>query len=207
MPAKLPSMAVLLASFCRELNELRLMRLGGIPNYWCITRYVKLRLAHTPGMPGTFSPPPRASDPDMHHGTCVTHVPWCMPGSLTSQFLWSRWRGKRSRHSRRMRNPLIYVSGKRPITKRSYWPSRLVKSTTTSINKGPIFPLVVGFMFKSRVRLKNRQIILKFETPICSVNWCLLVLLMLSLYSNILDKIYVCYMYVLPYIMVLLCCV
>ena len=26
-----------------------------------------------------------------------------------------RWRGKRSRHSRRMRNPLFYVSGKRPI--------------------------------------------------------------------------------------------
>ena len=25
-------------------------------------------------MPGTFSPPPRVSDPDMHHGTCVTHV-------------------------------------------------------------------------------------------------------------------------------------
>ena len=22
------------------------------------------------------------NDPDMHHGTCVTHVPWCMPGSL-----------------------------------------------------------------------------------------------------------------------------
>ena len=21
------------------------------------------------------------SDPDMHHGTCVTHVPWCMSGS------------------------------------------------------------------------------------------------------------------------------
>ena len=26
-----------------------------------------------------------------------------------------RWRGKRSRYSRRMRNPQIYVSGKRPI--------------------------------------------------------------------------------------------
>ena len=39
-------------------------------------------------MPGTFSPPPRVSDPDMHHGTCVTHVPWCMSGSLTSVFLW-----------------------------------------------------------------------------------------------------------------------
>ena len=23
------------------------------------------------------------SDPDMHHGTCTTHVPWCMLGSLT----------------------------------------------------------------------------------------------------------------------------
>ena len=54
-----------------------------------------------------------------HHGlavpTCVTHVPWCMSGSLTSGFLWSRWRGKRSRHSRRMRNLQFYVSGKRPM--------------------------------------------------------------------------------------------
>ena len=23
------------------------------------------------------------NDPGMHHGTCVTHVPWCMSGSLT----------------------------------------------------------------------------------------------------------------------------
>ena len=27
-----------------------------------------------------------------------------------------RWRGKRSRHSRRMRNPQFYASGKRPMT-------------------------------------------------------------------------------------------
>ena len=26
---------------------------------------------------------PLASDPGMHHGTCFTHVPWCMPRSLT----------------------------------------------------------------------------------------------------------------------------
>ena len=26
---------------------------------------------------------PVISDPNMHHGTCVTHVPWCMSGSLT----------------------------------------------------------------------------------------------------------------------------
>ena len=52
--------------------------------------------------------------------TCVTHVPWCMPGSLTSDFLWSRWRGKRSRHSRRTHNPQFYVSGKRPKTQRAH---------------------------------------------------------------------------------------
>ena len=60
-------------------------------------------------------PPPRVSDPDMHHGICVTHVSWCMPGSLTSGFLWSWWRGKRSRYSRCMRNPQFYVCGKRPM--------------------------------------------------------------------------------------------
>ena len=26
---------------------------------------------------------PLVSDPGMHHGTCVTHVPWCMSGTLT----------------------------------------------------------------------------------------------------------------------------
>ena len=26
---------------------------------------------------------PRVSYPGMHHGSCVTHVPWCMSGSLT----------------------------------------------------------------------------------------------------------------------------
>ena len=56
---------------------------------------------------------PRVTDPDMHHGTCVTHMPWCMPGSLTSGFLLSRWWGNRPRHSRRMHNPQFYVSGER----------------------------------------------------------------------------------------------
>ena len=51
----------------------------------------------------------------MHSGTCVSHVPWCMPGSLTKGFLWIRWQGKRSRHSRLMRNPQFCVSFERPI--------------------------------------------------------------------------------------------
>ena len=80
-----------------------------------LARYVNLWVVHAPGMPGTFLPPPPVRNPDMHHGTCMTHVPWCMSGSLTSSFLWSWRRGKRSRHSRRMRNTQFYVSGKRPI--------------------------------------------------------------------------------------------
>ena len=36
-----------------------------------LTRYVKLWVGHAPGMPMTFSRPPRVSDPDMHHSTCV----------------------------------------------------------------------------------------------------------------------------------------
>ena len=56
------------------------------------------------------------SDPNMHHGMCVTHVLWCMLGLLTSGFLWSMWRGKRSLISRRMRNGHFYVPGKRPMS-------------------------------------------------------------------------------------------
>ena len=71
----------------------------GIPHYsWglCnilnngpLARYVKLWVTHAPGMLGTFSLAPRFSNPDMHHGTCLTYVPWCIPGSLTIGFL--RW--------------------------------------------------------------------------------------------------------------------
>ena len=46
----------------------------------------------------------------------VMHVSWCMLGSLTSGFLWIRWRGKRSQHSLRKRDPQCYVSVKRPMS-------------------------------------------------------------------------------------------
>ena len=48
---------------------------------------------------------PLVSDPGMHHARSVMHI-----GVANT---W--WRGKRSRHSRRIRNPQFYVSGKRPI--------------------------------------------------------------------------------------------
>ena len=69
-----------------------------------LARYVKLRVAHEPGMPGKLSLPPQVSDPDMHNGTCVAHMPRCMSGSLTSVFLGSRWR-----------NSQFNVSGKRSM--------------------------------------------------------------------------------------------
>ena len=65
-------------------------------------------------MLGTFSPPTQVSDPDMHHGSCVTHMTWCMLGSLTSGFLWS-WCQGNSRHSRRLHHPQFYVFGKRTM--------------------------------------------------------------------------------------------
>ena len=80
-----------------------------------LARYVKLRVAHAPGLPGTVSPVSQVSDPEMHHGTCMTQVPWCMPGSLTSGFFGSRWRGKHSRHSQGMRIPQFCISGKGPM--------------------------------------------------------------------------------------------
>ena len=55
-----------------------------------LVRYVKSRVVHAVGMPGTFSPQPPISDPDMHHDTWVTYVPWYKPGLLTNGFLW-RW--------------------------------------------------------------------------------------------------------------------
>ena len=53
-----------------------------------LTRYLKLRVAHAPGMPERFprhrlQRKPLVSDHSMHHGTCVTHVQWCMSGPLT----------------------------------------------------------------------------------------------------------------------------
>ena len=81
--------------------------------YGPLARHVTLRVAHAPGMPGRFSPPSRVSYPDMHHCTCMTHVPWYMPGSLNSGSLYFRSRGKHSRHSGHMCNPQFYVSSKR----------------------------------------------------------------------------------------------
>ena len=82
---------------------------------WVSYQIQKIARAHAPGMPGTFSPSPQVSDPDMHHGTCDTHVPWCKSGSLTSGFLWNRRRGETFPAFAAHAHPQFCVSGKRPM--------------------------------------------------------------------------------------------
>ena len=55
-------------------------------------------------------------DPGMHHGTCVTHVPWCMSGSLTCSD------GKTFPAFPAHAHPQFCVSGKRPIEWWCYLP-------------------------------------------------------------------------------------
>ena len=89
--------------------------LTGRCDLWVSCQMHKIAGCSCAGNAGTFSLPPQVSDPDMHQCTYVTHVPWCMPGSLTSGFLWSQW------HSRRVRNPQFYVSDKiRPRLQHSF---------------------------------------------------------------------------------------
>ena len=80
-----------------------------------LARYVKFRVAHALGMPGTvphyrlqWKPP--VSDAGMHHGTCVTHVPWYMTGSP------NRAGGENVPGiPGACNNTQFYVSGKRPM--------------------------------------------------------------------------------------------
>ena len=58
-------------------------------NAWASYQICKIVCCACAGNAGNVFPhrrlqrKPLVSDPDIHHGTCVTHVPWCMSGSLT----------------------------------------------------------------------------------------------------------------------------
>ena len=83
--------------------------------HWPLTRYVKSRFTHALGMPGMYSLPPtlketaswrfRHASRHVRHARAVMHVGIANP----------LWRGKRSRHSRRMRDTIFSVFGKRPM--------------------------------------------------------------------------------------------
>ena len=75
-----------------------------------LTKYVKLRAVHAPGMPGTFSPSPTsrqtAGKRSWHASRHVRHARAVMHVGIVNP----RWQGNRC-----MRNPKFYVSGKRPM--------------------------------------------------------------------------------------------
>ena len=49
-----------------------------------LTRYANMRVAHAPGMSGTFSPPPTSKQTASWRSRPASrHVPWCRSGSLT----------------------------------------------------------------------------------------------------------------------------
>ena len=86
-----------------------------VPSLRPFTKDAKLRVAHTRECRERF-PRHRETANPTRIMACVTHVPWRMTGALTSGLFWSRWRGKRSRHYRRIRNPQFCVSGKSPYS-------------------------------------------------------------------------------------------
>ena len=65
--------------------------------YYCQWASCQIRKIAGCACAGTFSPPPRDSDTDMHHGTCATHAKrvsrTCRDACRDRDFLWSRWRG------------------------------------------------------------------------------------------------------------------
>ena len=72
----------------RITDRMANIRISQVGHHGPLTRYVKLWLRMRRGCREFFprhglQRKPLVNDPGMHHGTCVTHVPWCMSGSLT----------------------------------------------------------------------------------------------------------------------------
>ena len=96
--------------FTRNIHEDSNESNAHLPWFWRIRRFASVfnvnHLMHYSGLPWASCQICKIADcacagnarnvidPDIHHGTCVTHVPWCMPWSLNRDFFWIRWRGK-----------------------------------------------------------------------------------------------------------------
>ena len=120
-----------------------------------LTRYVKLWIAHALGVPGRFSPPTTSKETlaqhAQHASRHVRHAHALMHVGIANL----RWPGKRSWHSRHMRNPQFYVSGKRPIERylcqvSKYRPSLWSQCTDflSSFNVQTFFPGIEIFITK-----------------------------------------------------------
>ena len=84
-------------------------------NHGPLARYVKLRVAHVPGMTGTFSPPPTSKEIAIYRSRRASRQACDARAIMHVGIDNPRCRGKRPRHSRCMRNQQFCVSGKRPM--------------------------------------------------------------------------------------------
>ena len=75
-----------------------------------------------------FQKKPLVNDPDMHHGTCVTHVPCCMSGSLTC------CDGETFPAFPAHAHPQFCVSGKRPMGNERHHPISHIRYFLRSIS-------------------------------------------------------------------------
>ena len=85
------------------------------------------------------------SDPDMHHGTCDTHVPAVMHIEIANP----QWRKKRSQ---RMRHPQFYVSARGPWYDKSHG---LAVGRTTRVHIRTSLSLEVTTSGPTRHRSRN----------------------------------------------------
>ena len=102
---------------CQKLNQNEIQ----LPVFYIVyvyaneVPYVKVWVAHAPGIPGTCSPPPTSKETASSRSR---HASRHVRDACVLLHVWianPRWRGKRSRHSRCIGNPQFYVSGKRPM--------------------------------------------------------------------------------------------
>ena len=63
-----------------------------------LARYVTLRVAHAPGMPGTFPPPPISKETASKRSRHATRYVRSACAVMHVEIVDPRWRGKRSRH-------------------------------------------------------------------------------------------------------------
>ena len=99
---------------------------------------------------------PLVSGPGMHHGTCVTHVPWCMSGSLASG-----GGEKRSRHSRRMRTRNFPYLVRGPLTRLNLQKLNysVIAKVMVSIALYPVYVLCCSDSVES-MGIPNRKLLL-----------------------------------------------
>ena len=106
-----------------------------------------------------FQRKPLVSDPGIHHGTCVTHVRWCMSGSLTSgdekNVPGIPGRCATRNFAYRARGP--------------YWKALIC--VAVAITRYPIFECVAGNSLRDRVTWWQPQQWRMGDMPICMFNF------------------------------------